>query len=299
MIEGVESIADPTRYLNVTRLDLRNIHALTTAHYTSSFPNLKELRIADATQFDPSVIEAAGETTLADLRSTNIAQQRMHGTWPSLDLYSGPLHILYMLGLDCRIPKIELDVSFKDPSSYLDAAMLDVCLSSARPSHLTLRAQGGYCLLDPRSLAALCQTAPRQTAVLVLRFTFWYCPSALPVQDGQLCFTQIMSMIHDVLDTSSISVLILELDWSWKSTVIPDAFYDEWAPGQAISMEEGVRHHASSTSVYADGRPLPTFADDLLSAHSALKTVIMSVRARNKLPPQILRRGSAFDTSTS
>lgn len=108
-----------------------------TWHYARAFPNLKTLTI---TGFDVCDVEDFGFT---EFRMKNRTHLHEHGCWTSLDMFDGPIVMLWLLGLPCPVRHLQVSVSdHHDLDEELTADMIREALSPARPTRLGIAFYG-------------------------------------------------------------------------------------------------------------------------------------------------------------
>ncbi|KAI0700037.1 hypothetical protein C8T65DRAFT_728852 [Cerioporus squamosus] len=140
-ISDVHTIPDGPRYPNLTVLDIINTWTFITHHFVHAFPSLTKLYVSES-----FVSGARNVEELTTLREANLFKQRRHGAWNALREYWGPLGILYVLGLTCRITEMHLD----DMDGHVfDPRLLRAVLSDARPSRLTVMLEDGLHFMAP------------------------------------------------------------------------------------------------------------------------------------------------------
>ena len=163
-MQDITSSFGGPRYLNLTVLIITHNYTLFTHHYFHACPNLLALYISDC-----MLTGAETSEELDQLRQTNIAAQRLHGTWKSLHRFNGSAPMLYALGLTCPIKRLEFGY---DPEYDADPRMLRTVIGDARPTHLTVHVPHAYELLDTDLAAVLSEPHARQVQSLGLYVSF-------------------------------------------------------------------------------------------------------------------------------
>ncbi|KAM5538653.1 hypothetical protein V8D89_007682 [Ganoderma adspersum] len=232
------------RYANVTELSLSYLDLPSIEDYIRAFPNLRSLSAFECSGYvnDPAGWE--------ERRLTSMGYQVRRGSWRSLRQYWGSVLILWIFGLTCRIPSVELD--FEDDE--LDLDKLNDVLQDARPSRLILKLPEASCLLDERFRSSLHVDSLR---VLDLRVTF----SAR--EDSALSVGDILDSLVDVIRASSATSLELTLNWSCGSWMRSN----DGGEGQLVVPFD----------VYLRDMDVDAYADTLFASAALLKKLQVSV----------------------
>ncbi|KAI0712598.1 hypothetical protein C8Q76DRAFT_797433 [Earliella scabrosa] len=188
------------RYLNLTVLIITHNYTLFTHHYFHACPNLLALYISDC-----MLTGAETSEELDLLRQTNIAAQRLHGTWKSLHRFNGSAPMLYALGLTCPIKRLEFGY---DPEYDADPRMLRTVIGDARPTHLTVHVLHAYELLETDLAAVLSEPHARQVQSLGLYVSFTLHDLWRGYEAGL-----VFSVIQDIVRVSAASTLNLTISW--------------------------------------------------------------------------------------
>ncbi|KAI0712579.1 hypothetical protein C8Q76DRAFT_735231 [Earliella scabrosa] len=119
-------------YPSLHTLSLTCVDKPVTRLLVRAFPNLSVLSASDLIGYfvDTDVAEVSPQ------RDANIADQLRWGTWRVLRQFKGSLAMLYILGLTCPVPDVDLSYEY---DGAFDLSMLAPVVLAARPTHLALR----------------------------------------------------------------------------------------------------------------------------------------------------------------
>nr|VWO99781.1 Autophagy-related protein 17 [Ganoderma boninense] len=235
-------------YANVTRLELFCTGLPYVEDYIRAFPNIQSL-----TYFHYAALQA--ELSWHERRVMAMQYQTHHGTWQSLRKLQGSLLLLWVWGLMCHIPSVEL--SFEqlgvDPN-FLNDIILDV-----RPSDLALRLPGASWLLDDAVRDVLSQEGRLQVLELCVLFN-------INEADQTVVVEEILDLLVDVVRASSMPTFKLSLDLTWMRVVRRRAESDGGNEMPLMPFE-----------VYLRDMDVDAYGDMLLGNATSLKEAQVSV----------------------
>ncbi len=134
-----------------------------TWHYVRAFPNLKIFGIM---MMEGGVYEG-GVVGPAEFRAENVAHLRRHGCWESLNEFSGPLVMLWLLGLPC--PVLEL-ILYDDYASWeVTPDMLRDTLAPTQATKLNIDLLQIWLFLDEEFTRAFAEGCGATLTTLRLR----------------------------------------------------------------------------------------------------------------------------------
>nr|VWP00899.1 RAS1 [Ganoderma boninense] len=219
-------------YANVTHLELFCTGLPYVEDYIRAFPNIQSL-----TYFHYAALQA-------ELRGMS-----------SLRKLQGSLLLLWVWGLTCHIPSVEL--SFEqlgvDPN-FLNDIILDV-----RPSDLALRLPGASWLLDDAVCDVLSQEGRLQVFELCVLFN-------INEADESVVVEEILDLLVDVVRASSVPTFRLSLDLTWMRVARRRAESDGGNEMPLMPFE-----------VYLRDMDVDAYADMLLANASSLKEAQISI----------------------
>lgn len=143
---GDEPAHPPPQFPLLRELQMADLWDPIIGPYISASPNLKTLSASTADdQCEEEEINHPAVIARVSLRrSENTATQARHGSWSSLDLFTGTAVGLYILGLKCKIKSLDLTIAY-EPFLWLSAVLADTHPSTLR---LSIRSVGSAALAD-------------------------------------------------------------------------------------------------------------------------------------------------------
>ncbi len=122
------------QYPHLTELEISHISPLLALDpLIYSFPNLRILRFSEMDTFGCDHIEGEGATRRANL----LSQSQRH--WESLDCVSADPVCLYLMGLNCKVHHLQLELSAELGSSrFANVDCIEETLSLTRPTRLDI-----------------------------------------------------------------------------------------------------------------------------------------------------------------
>ncbi|RPD56434.1 hypothetical protein L227DRAFT_531975 [Lentinus tigrinus ALCF2SS1-6] len=142
--------AYPQVYPNMRSLEIERCNFALCLPYIRGFPNLMHLSMKTDHAWDLDATDSRDTArTLRNHRAENVrSQMDSRTTWEHLEDFTGTVVDLYMFGLVCPIPRVELTDRLERKSCNLP--LLADVLSYAQPVHLKLEGDGTL-LSDPAS----------------------------------------------------------------------------------------------------------------------------------------------------
>ncbi|KAI0769847.1 hypothetical protein C8Q74DRAFT_1369101 [Fomes fomentarius] len=292
------SLEGPSYYA-VRMLFLRDIEFPVTGHYTSAFPFLSLLSVEDC-----SVSYATDEQIDAH-REENILSQTQHGSWRFLTSCNGPLFDMYILGLTCHVPDVELRQAHNELNPdilhavELNRVMLHAVVADTRPVNLALSTDDAEFFLggDFETFADLPEVRALQS--LHLRFL----PNLPRV--SHLDMWEIMECILQVVSTLPVSAFRLAVDCSvWDDE--DDDSESNSSEGSESTSSEGWQTSRtiaqSPVEVFSRTWDANAFVDRLMNLSDYLQTVKVILLRKESLDLTeesvvIVERGPNSDTA--
>ncbi|KAI1794871.1 hypothetical protein LXA43DRAFT_1058870 [Ganoderma leucocontextum] len=248
-------------YPNLARLDLATSLAPSVYRLAQAFPNLRTLNV----NTDPgySYLNAVERE---ETRQANMVGQAQHDTFHALRSYSGSILSLYLFGLTCRIPFVNLRDDEDEPC--WDVPMLQAICAKTRPAHLELYISYiSDFLSQAEDFVQLCANEDfRTTRTLTLTFDIFWAARNLD-------FVHVLECIYSAVRASSLRAVELILDWQcfWE-----DCFDED--------------PHAPPAAMFLRLFDPEAVADKLLETTEMLKTAVICLKTFGK-PDVTAQRG--------
>ena len=154
---------DGPQFPRMASLTLVSQQSLCTHRYAHAFPNL---HILDVVAANIAGLDSADRTfpRLSGLRDENVALQRVHGTWKSLQEVYGTPSILYVLGITC--PVVRLGIFSEPGHNPMEPRYLRQVIHDAKPRHLAVAIPSGSALSDPALVSVFYEPCVRRLQTL-------------------------------------------------------------------------------------------------------------------------------------
>ncbi|KAI0768453.1 hypothetical protein BD413DRAFT_562195 [Trametes elegans] len=227
--------------------------------YIRSFPNVKTLHVYSTREEWHSSLHNADMAFLSAHRQRNIDNQLSRGTWPTLEVFTGNVIGLFMLGLACHVRRLV----FK-PVEPWTLQLLRPAMDSVRPEYLELwfrledlveqlaREDAGENTGPPRVLSFLGAASLKQ---LELRISVW---KADFDEDVSHPMATIRNALHSVSQLTSLRIGLYP-----SPTLGPRDLPNTDLDGDDEDSEESGR---STPSAHDGTPPLPARAESSLMA---------------------------------